>query len=121
MAPVEVSAAKAERADAIETKPPPVGATPPLDQCPHALMVPEEASAAKALSVDAMETKPLPVGGLLHCESTLQSKKLLELLLPPLSLPPHTLMVPEEFSAANAAEFDVIDTKLPPVGAPLPP
>ena len=71
-------------------------------------MVPEEVSAANALCVDAMETNPLPVGGSLHCELTLQSipgKTLPELLLPALLLAPHTLMVPEESSTANACSL----------------
>ena len=87
-------------------------------------MVPEEVSAANALYDDAIETNPLPVGGLLHCELTLQSipgKALPELGLPPLLLAPHTLMVPEESSAAKAAAFDAMETKPLPVGAPLPP
>ena len=121
MAPEESSAAKASlNVDAIETKPLPVGPTPPF---PHALIVPEEWSAAKPSSVDAMETKPLPVGALLHDVLRLQSVSDHAPLSPPPELgEPHTLMVPEESSAANAAKFDAIETKPLPVGAaPVPP
>ena len=52
-----------------------------------------------------METKPLPAGA----------------LLPPQSLFPHALMVPEASSAAKAKLVDAMEAKPLLVGAPLPP
>ena len=60
----------------------------------------------------------------MHCELLLQSTPAHAPLspAPPELGEPHTLMVPAESSAANAAKFDAIETKPLPVGAaPVPP
>ena len=90
MAPDESNAANVLSVEAMDTKPPPVGAPlPPYPESPHALMAPDESNAANALSVEAMDTKPLPVGA----------------PVPPYVECPHALMAPDESNATNAYRF----------------